>query len=547
MKALRFHVAQIIVLILMGSAIFLPLLGQEKHFFSREVRHAEIAKEMLEDGHYLIPTLLGKPYSMKPPLFNWTVALLFRVTRHINFTLARLPSAVSAVLIALGVYWLGCRWQNATAGFLASAVWLTMPLICEWGRIARADMMLACFIFYGFVLAVLAADSRRSLAAWAYWAAACLLIGMATLSKGPQAIFFFVIMVVVMWRYHRGNWMPSVTFLAIAVVLICVLPFLWGLEVKLHSRGYLGALLAYQLKDSLHQHRQWPLFYIEHLFAMTLPWSIFGIAASYSFVRRFRRREHTYVLIAPLILIIGLVIMTVFPNKRDHYMLPILPLWALFIGMFLARQGEGSDAADGDNAGQVAGSSRVAYWLVRQPLFIILGGFAIGGLAASIILVWLMPAAKLITSLVCLLIAALGAYGARASWHARRAAAVWSLVSTVFITAVAWHPIKYELSSDNQEIVAIRNIDALLPVGARVVDYRTESELLDFKSDRAVTHIWDDKSLHNFLSGKGDHYVFLQSKDRAEMNAVAGHSLRQLGTWREGKRKIIIAYEVLTN
>ena len=87
----------LILLTALGIAVFLPELNQRKWVDGREGRHAEIAREMAETGQYLVPQSMGIPYTEKPPLFNWVVAGLFQLSGHVNFEIARLPSALAAV------------------------------------------------------------------------------------------------------------------------------------------------------------------------------------------------------------------------------------------------------------------------------------------------------------------------------------------------------------------------------------------------------------------------------------------------------------------
>src|SRR5262245_40544672 len=43
-----------------------------------EARYAQIPKEMLERGEWIVPTLQGEPYLDKPPLLYWLVRLSYQ-------------------------------------------------------------------------------------------------------------------------------------------------------------------------------------------------------------------------------------------------------------------------------------------------------------------------------------------------------------------------------------------------------------------------------------------------------------------------------------
>lgn len=148
------HVA---MMLLLGAAVFLPALGQEKTFESREARQAEIARTMAESGKYAVPLLFGRPHIDKAPLFNWTVAALFKLTGRVDFLMARLPSAMSAIASMLVVYLLGRRRLTARAGVIAAGIWATSWMAIEWGRASRMDMMMAFLVLCGALLADIAA------------------------------------------------------------------------------------------------------------------------------------------------------------------------------------------------------------------------------------------------------------------------------------------------------------------------------------------------------------------------------------------------------
>ena len=92
--------ASFLLVILCWAAIYLPGLGSLE-IKGEEGRRILPAVTMLDTGNYLVPQVGSEPYYRKPPLVNWLVAALFKITGVRNEWTARLPSALSILAVAL--------------------------------------------------------------------------------------------------------------------------------------------------------------------------------------------------------------------------------------------------------------------------------------------------------------------------------------------------------------------------------------------------------------------------------------------------------------
>jgi len=170
--------------VVLGAAFSLP--GRDL-WEPDEARIALVASETIASGNWLVPRLLGEPYTQKPPLYIWAVALL---------RLAGLPWTWSAVLPSLlallGLVALMPRLARALGladeiGLLGGAMLSAMPLVVAMGFVGRMDIPLtltftACLLPLSRLLGV-GGPARRGdhLRLW-------LLIGVGVLIKGPVAL-----------------------------------------------------------------------------------------------------------------------------------------------------------------------------------------------------------------------------------------------------------------------------------------------------------------------------------------------------------------------
>lgn len=65
---------------------------------------ALVALEMHYSGQFFSPTLQGFPYYNKPPLFNWLLIALFRLTGRQDEFILRLPTVLALVLYATAIW-----------------------------------------------------------------------------------------------------------------------------------------------------------------------------------------------------------------------------------------------------------------------------------------------------------------------------------------------------------------------------------------------------------------------------------------------------------
>src|SRR5258708_2331811 len=108
----------ILLLIVLPGALLYPGLSFPL-FEPDEGRYAEIPREMLARGEWVVPYLQGQPYLDKPPLFYWLVMGSYQVL-GVSDGAARLIPALAAPGCILLVYGFGNRSLASRAAFRAA-------------------------------------------------------------------------------------------------------------------------------------------------------------------------------------------------------------------------------------------------------------------------------------------------------------------------------------------------------------------------------------------------------------------------------------------
>ena len=126
-------------------------LGSSTRLTYHEAFVAQGASEILGSGQWWYPTIGGLPWLEKPPLPFWLAAICGWVAGTVSETTARLPSALATLGLVLGVAVLAARRYGRVVGLLAGAVQATTAWTVMRGRLAEADILLACLITWTLV------------------------------------------------------------------------------------------------------------------------------------------------------------------------------------------------------------------------------------------------------------------------------------------------------------------------------------------------------------------------------------------------------------
>lgn len=319
-----------------ASALALFGLGasQRDLLHNDEHRYVEISRAMLEPGgSLLVPHLNGRVYTDKPVGFFWAAALLHGPLGMGPETAGKTVSALAGALSVALAFALGRRLYGWREGLAAAAVLASAGEFLDLAVRANLD-------------ALLTACTTASLYAWwrgeesgrpAWTRAAGLFAGFGMLVKGPVALVVPAAVALCHAVSTRGLG-PKRRRAWAGALAISVLPVaLWLAAATAEAgAGYaheivLGTALAHPMGRVDKLHPLW--FYLENFPTSFLPWSVALPAALVLLARPPRRSADAFAaawLLAPLILL------SLFPAKRNLYLLPLFPGAALVVGRWAA-------------------------------------------------------------------------------------------------------------------------------------------------------------------------------------------------------------------
>jgi 4-amino-4-deoxy-L-arabinose transferase-like glycosyltransferase len=320
-----------------------------------EGRYAQIPKEMIDSGSWIVPTLQGEPYLDKPPLMYWLTALSYRVF-GVSEASARLVPAICVHLTILVVYFLGRRSLGERAAFWASALLTVAPGFLSVARLLLLDGLLTFCVTTSVLCGFEAVRTGTLKRGW--WIAASVFSGLGFLTKGPiSEVLLFPPLLAFAWfrsprPWGRGvggegvpekkaRWWPArwKDFALFALIVIGVnLP--WYVAMGVKQPEFLGYFFWEHnvmrfVKPFDHLQPVW--FYAPVLLGGFLP----GVILAVPYLRSLLRGEpDTRSAAGGFWLLTGLWCVAFFSfsgSKLPTYILPAFPPLCLALGEFVAR------------------------------------------------------------------------------------------------------------------------------------------------------------------------------------------------------------------
>lgn len=327
----------LLLLLLLGYFLFFHNMGDRYIWSPDEDEYALVNREMLEDGHWIYPTANGKPYSIKPPLFNWLGSFFSLLNGEVTEFTSRLPSTLAGMAGVIAIFFLGQMLFGRRAGFLTAMVLATSPLYIEFARWIQINMISTMlltvtlvFFYWGYKN-----ERKRGTAYLLMYVP----MGLGTLNMGPVNLVMPAIVItlyLIAMKDYRHFFRLRLVWGAVIYLLI-VAP--WYVTVSLGD-GYAERLLiTTNLTRYFGQFDHARPFY--YYFTTTppyfLPWTLYLPGAVYLFFFH-QTRDERKELLFPLIWAAGIFIFfSISKTKRSEYLLPIFPALALMVGYLLDR------------------------------------------------------------------------------------------------------------------------------------------------------------------------------------------------------------------
>jgi 4-amino-4-deoxy-L-arabinose transferase-like glycosyltransferase len=314
---------------------WVALLGGRPLFNPDEGRYAEVPREMLATGDWVVPRIAGLSYIEKPPLQYWATALAYRLFGVSDWS-ARLYTGVCGLATVLLAAWLALRLAGRAAAWRAAIVCGSSLMVMLMSHQLTLDMSLTFYMTLTLVAFCVAQQEptarvrrRLMLLAWAAAAGAFLTKGLIAGALPVLALIVYTFLARDLAPWRRLSLAAGLPLFA-----ALVLPWLVLIQLRLpqffdfffvreHLQRYLTRIEA--------RYQPW-WFFIEVLAIGSLPWLLptaCALARDWRASRADGGFDTRRLLWAFSVTV--LVFFSVSDSKLIPYILPMFPALAVLI------------------------------------------------------------------------------------------------------------------------------------------------------------------------------------------------------------------------
>jgi len=272
------------VMILLALLVSFSFQGTRGLYETTEGRYAECAREMIESGNYLEPTLDYKPHWSKPPLTYWAIAGGIKLLGRSEWGV-RFYDAVAFFLTVLVVSAIGKALWGETAGYIAGLIYLSSPFPVYGACAVSTDTLLTlwelCAVFCYLIAYKGQSETKSSLWVPGMW----IFFGLGFLTKGPPALI--PLMPICIWNYRNSKKVKLAN--PVGIFLFMLIGFSWYLIVCFKHPGLLSYFLGREVvarvaSSSFHRNSEWYkpfVIYLPLLIFGAGPWLYFGFKTAW--------------------------------------------------------------------------------------------------------------------------------------------------------------------------------------------------------------------------------------------------------------------------
>ncbi|WP_299525209.1 glycosyltransferase [Winogradskyella sp.] len=300
-----------------------------------EARNFISAREMLTDDNWILTTMNGEARYQKPPLPTWITAF-FGMLFGIKSVLAlRWPALLFLASIGIFTYLLSKKLElnkshSLVNGFVVLSSFYVIGIIIEapWDIYTHSFMLMALYQLY-----IMLKNEKTSIVQSLLFV---LFIAGSVLSKGPVSLYVLFLSFVIAYAFAyklRGTLLHFLKLISLLIFGI-VLGGWWYFHVRVADPETFTAIASKETSNwSSYNVR--PFYYYWSFFVQSGLWTILAfISLLYPYMKS-RVSDLKAYRFSFFWTIIAVVLLSIIPEKKSRYLMPVLIPLAINIGFYI--------------------------------------------------------------------------------------------------------------------------------------------------------------------------------------------------------------------
>ncbi|XLS28150.1 ArnT family glycosyltransferase [Flavobacteriaceae bacterium M23B6Z8] len=300
-----------------------------------EARNFITAREMVNDGNWLLTTMNGLPRYEKPPLPTWLTALSGKFLGISNVYALRLPTALMAIFTALMVFKFSLkltrdRQQSLINGLVLITSFYIIAITNEapWDIYAHGFMLTASYFYFSIF--------KELTNVWRNVFLAAFFTGLSFLSKGPVSLYALFLPFLLAYGFAYGyRGFKRKRFPLVVCILVTIVVSLWWYWYVRMADPDSFLEIAQKETGNWSSYNVRPFYYYWSFFTQSGVWTIPAFFALFYPLARKKVIHPKAYLFSFLWTILSVVLLSVIPEKKTRYLSPVLIPMAMNTGFYL--------------------------------------------------------------------------------------------------------------------------------------------------------------------------------------------------------------------
>jgi len=300
-----------------------------------EARNFITAREMIQDGHWVLTTMNGVARYQKPPLPTWLTAISGVFFGIKSLFALRLPAILIVTFSGVFMYLTTQKLalEKAVSTIIAF-VFLTSFYIVGIVNEAPWDIFTHGFMLAGIYFLIQFFQQQNN--AFKNATIAGLFVGLSIMSKGPVSLYALLLPFIISYSivYKYENFKPKRLALILFILLFLIIGGWWFVYVREIDPAAFEKI-AVKETSNWGSYNVRPFYYYWSFFIQSGMWTILAfISLLYPYLIK-RVADKKFYRFSFLWTIIAVVLLSIIPEKKSRYLVPVLFPLAMTTGIYI--------------------------------------------------------------------------------------------------------------------------------------------------------------------------------------------------------------------